>query len=346
MEQLGLIKKCLQQYKQLVLHNPDLFSRVESSLRIVSYIMPDKSASSSILSELIYSASTVLAFYHDCILRRAAGIPLSFNKSVVANKLLTWLTVLENIDVFLEVAAMTLYGSVGHWVIIVALQLSKALMRLILLLVHKSGVQYYPPVPSNRKRLVSLATRAVSGASSSDSRSTFTLSTGRVVRKLNSDGPVGADGGREWQNPEEVARQEEAQRMAGEHRPTALNDRQTLAEAVHIVRPLAHLAGIGMFGLKSWTPWVSSLAMDTSSLLLMGGSTGMNASEVSELRRRAYMLILYLLRTPFYDRWSRGYLLIALHMSMYKVPVSKYLLKPIANYVPYWRDIYSYCWSG
>lgn len=45
-----------------------------------SIILTDKSASSSILSELIYSASTVLAFYHDCILRRAAGIPLSFNK--------------------------------------------------------------------------------------------------------------------------------------------------------------------------------------------------------------------------------------------------------------------------
>ena len=43
---------------------------------------------------------------------------------------------------------------------------------------------------------------------------------------------------------------------------TRLNDRQLLGEIFYIIQPLVHLTSLGLFGAKSWTPWVLSSCCD------------------------------------------------------------------------------------
>jgi len=45
------------------------------------------------------------------------------------------------------------------------------------------------------------------------------------------------------------------------------------------------------------------------SLYLMGDSRQMNSLEREELKRRTLTMLLYLLRSPFYDRYSKSVLL-------------------------------------
>ncbi|GFN86743.1 peroxisomal membrane protein pex16-like [Plakobranchus ocellatus] len=65
------------------------------------------------------------------------------------------------------------------------------------------------------------------------------------------------------------------------------------------------------FGPSSFKPWLVSSGLDIGSLCLLGDSKDLNPQEQAELRRRALMLAMYLLRSPFYDRYSNGDVIIS-----------------------------------
>ncbi len=57
-----------------------------------------------------------------------------------------------------------------------------------------------------------------------------------------------------------------------------------------------------IFKQRSWKPWLLALATDVASLQLMGTPTCYpQGREKSEILRRRMLLLLYLLRSPFYD---------------------------------------------
>jgi peroxin-16 len=49
-----------------------------------------------------------------------------------------------------------------------------------------------------------------------------------------------------------------------------------LGEAVHIFRPLVYVLMIRKFGMKSWTPWLVSLAVEITSLGIHSHATDLN----------------------------------------------------------------------
>lgn len=101
-------------------------------------------------------------------------------------------------------------------------------------------------------------------------------------------------------------------------------------QIIHINKPLCHLALMGRCGTGSWIPWLAALGMDVASLKLID-PTRMNLDEKQELKRRQLTLLMYLLRSPFYDRLSRRVLVYAL-TNFSRLPLIGILVQHCKNF--------------
>ncbi|XP_011409059.1 PREDICTED: peroxisomal membrane protein PEX16-like [Amphimedon queenslandica] len=101
-----------------------------------------------------------------------------------------------------------------------------------------------------------------------------------------------------------------------------------------------------LFQESSWKPWLVSLAMDVISLHLHGGLVHFKTSEPSEMLRRRLVLLLYLLRSPFYEKHTKALLFAFLQYIASHVPLTSWIIKPLVEYLPVWKDIYSYNWMS
>ena len=100
------------------------------------------------------------------------------------------------------------------------------------------------------------------------------------------------------------------------------------------------------FSQGSWKPWLLSMTLDLTSLQLHGGLLRWRSKEnKSEIVRRRVSLLLYLLRTPFYDRYTRDLLVRLLSYLAATIPLVRVVVNPMLGYLPSWQKTYSYCWS-
>lgn len=72
-----------------------------------------------------------------------------------------------------------------------------------------------------------------------------------------------------------------------------------VAEFLHILRPCVQLVMLKTLGIKSWSAWGASMAIDTVSMAL--AKEPKNSNEEEELRRRHFQMLLYLVRSPLFD---------------------------------------------
>lgn len=114
-------------------------------------------------------------------------------------------------------------------------------------------------------------------------------------------------------------------------------------QVLYVLKPLCHLAAIGRYGSSSWIPWSLSLFMDVSSLKLLRLSV-YNSEDVKEIRRRQLTLLMYLLRSPFYDSFSRKIVLQTL-TTLRTIPLIGVLPHHILQYMLFWQKIYFYTWD-
>ncbi|CAH8354945.1 unnamed protein product [Eruca vesicaria subsp. sativa] len=86
-----------------------------------------------------------------------------------------------------------------------------------------------------------------------------------------------------------------------------------IGEVLYITRPLIYVLFIRRYGIRSWIPWAISVSVDTlgmgilSNLKLCGDkSKQINSSqpEKNELRRRKLLWALYLMRDPFFTKYT------------------------------------------
>ncbi|KAK3570905.1 hypothetical protein QTP86_029354 [Hemibagrus guttatus] len=210
--------------------------------------------------------------------------------------------------------AAKLWREPGRWLVVVLIQIAKAILRILLLFWYKSGIQTSPPIiPLDRD--IQLYNRDQGNA---EEDITFIgQRSGRVVRPLRS---VPSLQSRLWGGPhrERKRREQEEDLQA---RPTPLGLQETIAESLYIARPIVHLTALGICGRRSWKPWlISGILEITSFSLLSDTMKTLNRKERAEMRRRAFLLLYYLLRSPFYDRYSEAKIL--------------FLLRFLADYIP------------
>lgn len=74
-------------------------------------------------------------------------------------------------------------------------------------------------------------------------------------------------------------------------------------------------------------------------------STQLTEVEKNEIMRRKISLLLYILRSPFYEKYSRDKIF-SLADSMSSIPFAKILTDTIKKNLPYLQNIHFYMWSS
>ncbi|XP_050529743.1 peroxisomal membrane protein PEX16 [Daktulosphaira vitifoliae] len=334
MENLSIptLKVLYKHYVDWVSANPERTTDLEASIKWISYFLAGRINNSTLLSELVYSMSNFMMMFNDQIILSTSN-KIAHSNGVEKKgyihyeNIKRFLTMIDYIEVFIEVSATKLWGSRGRWIIVVLLQTIKTLARLYLLHFYKLHILESPPIqPLNRKSVHMNQNDFLENG-------VITLPSGRTIRKLDNAPPINR---RTWKAPPRVPMNSNSGH---------LSDRLLVAETMFIMKPIVHLSSLYIFGQKSWKPWLISLTIEYISLQRLKTAKNLTPQQRLVLSKRTLNLALYLVRSPFFENYSEKHMRAFLHWFVINVPLVGPLMRPFLDYLKTWQETYFYLWS-
>lgn len=250
------------------------------------------------------------------------------------------ITLLKDLETLIEVAAQQFYGDDKKWNFIAATEAIKALVRLAMfrntgykMLLHGGetvNVKKASDAPHSQQRQGSLANsgqyHGPGNLRNYYGQTQWDLE-GRALSALSRFG----ENARMLSEPTWVRRVQHQQAIM--EPPTMMEEKPSLStllsekgvpgglfvmgEVMFIIRPLIYVLLIRKYGTRSWFPWFTSLAVDLIgngilSYLAISRSSRkdpffhLSNHESSELKRRKVLWALYLMRDPFFTKYTRA----------------------------------------
>lgn len=323
------LKDLYDYYKKWVISNPNLVTDVETVATWSSYFIAGKINKSPIVSELVYSLSKLLSLFNDRLIREAYGSEIQFYG--LREQIKTWLTVIHYCEVFVELVVRNRYGTKGKWTVASLIQLFKCSSALILLYRFKEVPISHPPIAALQRKKIT-ENQDTDGTSNAF----FTLQrSGRIIRRVDGAPPVAF---RDWQPV----------KIKDDKLTVSLDVKDLmLAETLHILKPLIHLGAMRVFGVKAWKQWILALGLDLASMRMYKQyMKHLSYEQRLEISRRKLGLVLYLLRSPMYNGYSKNIIENVLISASQKMPLMSFICGPIIQYLNHWQEIYFYMWAS
>ncbi|EEC72380.1 hypothetical protein OsI_05652 [Oryza sativa Indica Group] len=347
----------MEAYKLWVRKNRDLVRSLESLANDITHlkyfyqgltwILPERFANSEIAPEAVYAFLGIVSSVNQHIIETPTdGQTLASKEQSIPWSLVV--SVLKDIEAVVEVAAQHFVGDDRKWSFLAVTEAVKAGVRLAafgesgykMLLqggevaneeeinildenfgAKSNGVPVIYPMNGHFQNGHGVASNGLDGKAGFVSKSL----EGRAVAALNKFGQnAKMTSDPMWMKkalppPDPPAMVVEKPTLASIWSAKGISGRLfLLGEVVHIFRPLLYVLLIKKFGIKSWTPWLVSLAVEITSLGIHSRATDLHqrggkvhqlsSAERDELKRRKMMWALYVMRDPFFTRYTKRHL--------------------------------------
>lgn len=293
---------------------------------------------------MVFALSNLLVLFNDRIIEKSKISHKPSDQSKYKLKVL--LTTLEYSEVFIELSAKKLWGERGRWIFITIVQILKCVGRFVLKFYHRQAIIQNPPIVALDRKNIEQTLAEASAEESipemydpSSSSFTFKLKrSGRVVRKIEGLPPVYL---RSWK-----AIDPDVAPLEMPSTPIVKYKKLTTPEVLYILKPVIHLSSASIFGINSWKSYGVALFVDLISLrLYQKNMKSLSKKQRLELSRRTVALLLYLMRSPFYEKFTQKKLNALIKAISFTIPFSGTICQPLLEYIPQWQQTYFYMWS-
>jgi len=249
-----------------------------------------------------------------------------------------FLTILENVEVFIEISSKRILGNRKKFIVIAVIQFVKCIGRLVLILKYKNRISKSPALEYLDRKNVLKQPQSNSLQPELAKPSSVVLKlkrSGKTIRKVSNSPPLYS---RSFKIPDEL---EETDRFGSFNHHVIKN-----AELVYIMKPILHLGSVAAFGYKSWKSYLVSLFLDTFSIYqYFKHRNYMTSEQKKELSRRCVNMLLYILRSPFYDQYSNDKI-DSFMRALNNIPFARFIVEPYRQYIPTFQNTYFYMFSN
>ncbi|KAG1663198.1 Peroxisomal membrane protein PEX16 [Nymphon striatum] len=364
------LEELVYNYKQDILKDPNIITDIETAFKYISYLIVGKNSldnssidsiievtgrfeKSAIWSELANVVSNLIKVFHTEFLSKTIPPKGEEFSSHHSEKIQLWLKIIKYVQVFLELSSQNIGGDSLRWMIILIIEIVKAILRIILLLKYKKTIQVYDSVlesenisNNNDPKFYDDNIFPVNVKKEKVHEKMIILKrSGRLLRRLptSDNSSVSLDN----QSINSIKENKEYFVNISNHKKELeLDDISIRGELIHVMRPLIHLSTLYCFGSLSWKPFLIAFLSDVVSLKILSRQRqAMNKLEKKELDRRKVNLLFYVLRSPFFNQYTKKRILGCMRKFSDNIPLIGIVLRPMMEYLPEWQRIYFYNWD-
>ncbi|XP_070503547.1 peroxisomal membrane protein PEX16 [Chironomus tepperi] len=327
-------KQLFTSYSKLIASNPETCSDIELLTKYMSYFVSGKITDDNILSEGLLSFSHLLVIFNDYIIRKELNKTERTNVNDEEQKLKLFLTILENVEVFIEISSKRVLGNRRKFIVIAIIQIVKCIGRLVLILKYKNRISKSPALEYlDRKNVLKQPQNNTLQPELSKPPS--------MVLKLKRSGKTIKRVSPSLYSRTYNDELEEPDRFESSNHQAIKN-----AELLYIMKPVIHLGSIAAFGYKSWKSYLVSFLLDTISIYeYFKKRNYMSSEQKKELSRRCVNMLLYILRSPFYDQYSNDKI-DSFMRALNHIPFARFIVEPYRQYIPTFQKTYFYMFSN
>ncbi|KAJ2400763.1 hypothetical protein GGI23_001834 [Coemansia sp. RSA 2559] len=362
----------LQKYAQFVVDNAAQVNSIENGLRMLTYVLPGRFADSELASEAIYTLLSFIGVYHDGVLSRAAQAGMlsdrddkaveieatAFSRyqgllaaqSTVYRHAAVLLSGMQFSEKLIEMAVVKRCGEKTRWKTVWWIEVVKAVLRLNLLQLSGRRMVTGSVVPERLVDPAQLGTAARATPHQQRAKDDEASWNGQrsgirfrgvhaVLARSEGAAHLASYVSSEARHPESVAPARSLVR-----RYSMLG---AAGELLFILRPVLYVLGIRKLGKRDWRPWALSLLVELVSRQMIRSdlrdneTTERRTVERDELSRRKWLLLYYLLRSPFFDRFVESRMTRMADWCSNK-PLLSLVGALIHDYLPLWQQYYFY----